>query len=186
MFSEFKKHLELYVPSLYDRLLLILHRFYFNSNCDHLLGDLNYTYRQLKKILPNENLFKDMKNTLKSTCIDEDELVRTYDLVCDLKTFCETRKDINLLKLRAVHEESRRKFRKVLKKDIILSCSYPRFQKNYQSFLSHSKQRLDEVTVLQRRIQDDIKSSAFNVKTILEFCQCFIDAFENNKSAFYI
>jgi len=90
--SEFKKHLELYVPSLYDRLLLILHRFYFNSNCDHLLGDLNYTYRQLKKILPNENLFKDMKNTLKSTCIDEDELVRTYDLVCDLKTFCETRK----------------------------------------------------------------------------------------------
>ena len=81
IFSEFKKHLELYVPSLYDRLLLILHRFYFNSNCDHLLGDLNYTYRQLKKILPNENLFKDMKNTLKSTCIDEDELVRTYDLV---------------------------------------------------------------------------------------------------------
>ena len=79
--SEFKKHLELYVPSLYDRLLLILHRFYFNSNCDHLLGDLNYTYRQLKKILPNEHLFKDMKNTLKSTCIDEDELVKTYDLV---------------------------------------------------------------------------------------------------------
>ena len=79
--SEFKKHLELYVPSLYDRLLLILHRFYFNSNCDHLLGDLNYTYRQLKKILPNEKLFKDMKNTLKSTCIDEDELVKTYDLV---------------------------------------------------------------------------------------------------------
>ena len=55
-----------------------------------------------------------------------------------------------------------------------------------QSFLSHSKQRLDEVTVLQRRIQDDIKSSSFNVKTILEFCQCFIDAFEDNKSAFYI
>ena len=79
--SEFKKHLELYVPSLYDRLLLILHRFYFNNNCDHLLGDLNYTYRQLKKILPNEKLFKDMKNTLKSTCIDEDELVKTYDLV---------------------------------------------------------------------------------------------------------
>ena len=61
-------------------IVCLLIQFYFNNNCDHLLGDLNYTYRQLKKILPNEKLFKDMKNTLKSTCIDEDELVKSASI----------------------------------------------------------------------------------------------------------
>lgn len=47
--NQFKKFLQS-IKNLMDRLLLLLHRFYFDENCDQFLADLNYTHRQLVKL----------------------------------------------------------------------------------------------------------------------------------------
>ena len=74
--ANFRQMLEHYVPCLFDRLLLIIHSFYFNSSCDHLLADLNYTYRQLASIIECDDAFFDDENKT-----ENDKLADCYDSV---------------------------------------------------------------------------------------------------------
>lgn len=75
--ANFRRMLEHYVPCIFDRLLLIIHSFYFNGCCDHLLADLNYTYRQLASILECDDAFlaEDDAQT------ENDKLADCYDAV---------------------------------------------------------------------------------------------------------
>ena len=192
--ANFRQMLEHFVPCLYDRLLLIIHSFYFNSSCDHLLADLNYTYRQLASIIECDDAFFDDENKT-----ENDKLADCYDSVwlvvyihscwlffSDLKVFCERRKDINLLKLRALYQESRRKFNSVLKKDAILSCSFQRFKRNYDHFLDFCRARIDEITQLQRDTQSLLKKSKFKVKTVMELCNKYAESYEDKAQTFCI
>ena len=104
----------------------------------------------------------------------------------DLKVFCERRKDVNLLKLRALYQESRRKFNSVLKKDAILSCSFQRFKRNYDHFLDFCRARIDEITQLQRDTQSLLKKSKFKVKTVMELCNKYAESYEDKAQTFCI
>lgn len=104
----------------------------------------------------------------------------------DLKVFCERRKDVNLLKLRALYQESRRKFASVLKKDAILSCSFQRFKRNYDHFLDYCRRRIDEITQLQRDTQSLLKRSKFKVKTVMELCNQYATSYEEKAQTFCI